>query len=245
MTRLMYDSTNPFDIPIDAEMVGGYIDGLFKWSADGWARFSRAVRIHIAVFATTNAGHLLDVERGDATPEEAPGWVLRRRAGGAIPGIYCNLATWSAVKAAFDAQNVVQPLYVIAEWDNKPVLIDGAIGKQYADSVLTGKHYDLSIVSDYWPGVDMTSPVDANLEGFVWIGGASTRAAAPGSMPTGVDASSVFGRVVNTQGDVAKVLVAIAALDAKVSKLQESIDALSTHGVLTLNVSGTLEATSV
>src|SRR5690349_11591661 len=103
----MYDSTNPYDIPVDATaMVAGYIDGLYKWPLAGWARFKGQIGVRIAVSYLSDDGHCLDVERGDAEPVDAPGWVAMRRRAGIDPSVYCNFSTWAAVRAAFAAQRV-------------------------------------------------------------------------------------------------------------------------------------------
>lgn len=155
MVRRMYDSITAADIPHTAQMVAGYINGTFAWSASDWARFATVPRVRIATRASINDGDVLDVEPGDATPDQAPSWVvMRRKAGHPAPTIYCNAATWPAVRFAFVDARVAEPLYWIAKWDNNPVMLTGAIAKQYIDAPASGGHYDLSIVADYWPGVD-------------------------------------------------------------------------------------------
>jgi hypothetical protein len=152
--RTMYDAVTAANIPADAGMVAGYIDKikLEPWSAADWERFPRATKVTIVKKAGTNAGHVLDVEPGDATPAEAPGWVRMRRAAGADPTIYCNLSTWPSVRAAFSDAGVAQPHYWIARYDGDPAIPDGAVAKQYLGNVAPG--YDVSSVLDYWPGVD-------------------------------------------------------------------------------------------
>jgi hypothetical protein len=153
--RTLYDSTTATDIPRTAAMVAGYLPpSEFAWSAADWARFPGAVKVRIAVRATTNDGHVLDVEKGDATPEQAPGWVVMRREAGADPSIYCGVSTWPAVKAAFAAAKVAPPHYWIAHYDGDPTIPAGAIAKQYRDPPNSGGHWDLSAVADYWPGID-------------------------------------------------------------------------------------------
>jgi len=154
----MYDSTTATDIPATAEMVAGYIDGKYAWSDADWARFPTAVKVRIAVSATTEDGHVLDVEPGDATPAQAVGWVTTRRAAGVDPSVYCNASTWPQVAKAFRDAGVGEPHYWIAQYDNDPTIPDGAVAKQYANDDLLGAHYDASVVADYWPGVeeDMT-----------------------------------------------------------------------------------------
>ena len=156
----MYDSVTARDIPLSARMVAGYVDGTYTWTAADWARFPHAVHVTISAIGRVNA-HVLDVERGDATPDFAPGWVRRRRGVGADPTIYCNASTWPAVRAAFRAQGVAEPHYWIALWDGRAQPVSGAVAKQYADPPASGGHYDLSIVADYWGGVDPKPPPPA------------------------------------------------------------------------------------
>lgn len=156
--RFMYDSVTASDIPVSAQMVAGYVNGPYQWSPADWTRFPDAVKVRIATHANINDGHVLDIEQGNATPDQAPGWVTMRRAGGADPSVYCSQSTWLTVQAAFRNAGVPQPHYWIAHYDNAAVLPDGAVAKQYANAPLAGGHYDLSIVADVWPGID-TKPV--------------------------------------------------------------------------------------
>lgn len=152
--RKMYDSITAADIPANAAIVAGYVSGRYKWSNADWARFPHAVKVRIATQANVNDGHVLDVEPGDATPAQAPGWVHMRRLAGVVPTVYCSASTWDAVRNAFRSANVPEPLYWIARYDNRPELMAGAIAKQYINPPTSGGHYDLSIVADYWPGVE-------------------------------------------------------------------------------------------
>lgn len=154
--RTMYDSTNANDIPLTAEMVAGYVDGLYIWSDADWARFPNAVKVRISVFG--NDADVLDVESGAATPGMAPDWANRQRARGAEPIVYVNLSNVGAVRAAFEGTGEPQPLYWLASYDNNPTIPAGYIAKQYANEPLSGGHFDLSVVADTWPeGGDMVS----------------------------------------------------------------------------------------
>lgn len=64
MSRTMYDSTSAADIPTGVEMVAGYVDGSPPWSAYDWSIHASSVKVRIACFASTNDGHVLDVESG-------------------------------------------------------------------------------------------------------------------------------------------------------------------------------------
>lgn len=150
-SRVMHDSITARNIPASAQMVAGYVDGAYVWSAADWGRFPNATKVRIAVFASTNDGHVLDVERGNATPEEAPGWVLRRRAAGVDPSVYCSESAWPIVRAAFAAAHVPEPHWWIAAYPGIGATVyPGAVAHQYADL----GPYDLSVVADCWPGVD-------------------------------------------------------------------------------------------
>lgn len=156
MSRTMYDSVTATDIPISATMVAGYINGRYAWKPSDWARFPGAVKVQISITAAADAGQVLDVETGDATPQQAPHWVTMRRAAGTEPTVYMNESTWASVKQAFAGQHVAPPCYWVAAYATPPApsIPLGAVAHQYADPVHSGGHYDLSIVADHWPGVD-------------------------------------------------------------------------------------------
>jgi hypothetical protein len=166
MTRTMYDSIRAANIKrnIDnPQMVGGYVDeySIPKWTAAEWAMFPNAVKVRIAKKASTNDGHVLDVEPKLATPQQAPGWVeMRRGAGLSTPAIYVQKSTWAQVQQEFRNQGVAQPLYWIAHYNGDPTLptLNGieAVAKQYLGDT---NGMDYSSVADYWPGVDL-EPVD-------------------------------------------------------------------------------------
>lgn len=152
--RTMYDSITAADIPPSAEMVAGYVDGRYRWTADDWARFPDAVKVRIAAFASTDDGVVGDVELGDMTPSESVDWVRARRAAGVDPTLYVNLGNVDVVRAAFRAAGEPLPHLWLAHYDNDPTIPDGFVAKQYANSTLAGGHYDLSAVVPHWPGVD-------------------------------------------------------------------------------------------
>lgn len=154
--RTLYDAITTTNIPASAGMVAGYIDGTHANIGQVRRVHPKAQIVQIAVCATTNAGHVLDVENTDATPTQAVGWIQRRRAAGMIPTVYANRATWPKVQAACKAAHVAQPLWWCADPDKEPRAYPGAIAKQYA---WVGP-YDLSLVHSYWPGVDgkLTAP---------------------------------------------------------------------------------------
>lgn len=162
MTRIMYDalSTEASTIPADAELVAGYIDAgpvpaAPPWTAETWALFPHAIHVPIATQAATDDGLVLDVEAGDATPEQAPGWVTMRRAAGAHPTVYCSESAWPDVRAAFAAAIVAEPEWWIAGYPGSVgagQLYPGSVAHQYGGSA--AGTWDVSAVADHWPGVD-------------------------------------------------------------------------------------------
>lgn len=150
--RTMYDAVTPTNIPRAAQMVAGYVDGKYAWTAAEWALFPHATKVRIAVFSSTNDGHVLDVEPGCSSPTSAPGWVVKRRAAGVDPSVYCNLSTWPTVRTAFHNAGIAEPHWWIAAYPGIGAkLYPGTVGHQFANP----GPVDVSIVADYWPGVDL------------------------------------------------------------------------------------------
>ena len=106
---------------------------------------------HISVTADANMGDVLDVEVGDATPDQAHGWISMRKSSGLFrPTIYCSLDTVQAVRDG-TREYVLGKDYDIwvARYDGSPLNVyTGTAAKQYA--ALTD--YDVSVVYDTsWP----------------------------------------------------------------------------------------------
>ena len=65
--------------------------------------------------------------------------------------MYCSLNDWPKVRQAFVTAKVREPHYWIAAYPgNGAKLYPGSIAHQYANP----GPYDISVVADYWPGVD-------------------------------------------------------------------------------------------
>lgn len=163
--RTMYDAVTARNIlghDETPEMVAGYVDRikLAPWTDADWALFPGAVKVEIVKKASSNFGDVLDVEPGDATPSEAPGWVKMRRAAGADPTVYMNASTWPAVRAEFARQQVAPPHYWVAKYDKDPAWPAGwaelgCVAKQHTGDF---RGVDISSVADFWPGVDGARP---------------------------------------------------------------------------------------
>ncbi len=161
--RSMADSTNPYDIPKGRfDLVAGYTDGLYAWSANGWAFHSTSRQVRICAVSLDMSAQVADVENGALTPEDGAEFVRRKYARGEIPTLYFSISLRPVVYAAvtglgLDLNAGLQIWW--ADWDGRPVLDgDYGVAKQYANPTLSGGHYDLSIVRDYWPGVDPLPP---------------------------------------------------------------------------------------
>ncbi|OLE23438.1 MAG: hypothetical protein AUG49_16005 [Catenulispora sp. 13_1_20CM_3_70_7] len=158
---ILRDSTNPFDIPLDGlDAVAGYGDGPFAWSSAGWARFGAHIVPLSIVVSAAHAGDVLDVERFDATPAEAPGWADRfRRPGRRRPTIYCNRATIGAVRQAMAGRPFD---WWAATLDGTLNGTDGAVAVQWKGQNLTGGHYDESLILDpSWIGRHVNTAASA------------------------------------------------------------------------------------
>src|SRR5579864_138190 len=171
--RKVYDSTNPADIPVGVERLG-YCDGIYGPGGsdpNGWTDADLANCLaQIATQPGHDRGQIIDVERFDISPQQAPGEVQRRRDVGIDPTVYVSFNAWAGVRQIFQALNVTEPHYLVADYDNNPTIPQDAIGKQYQNSPLSGGHYDVSNVVEFWPGVDSKSMEDGMQTFFIKAG---------------------------------------------------------------------------
>lgn len=211
--RTMYDDVDAANIPADATLMAGYVDGSWPSYNAMKARFPHATVVPIAVSWRTNAGTVLDCEKGDATPSECPSWVVMRRARGVDPTIYCNSDTWPAVRQAFQGAHIPEPHYWIAQWDDQPTIPAGAVAKQYKN----GSTYDTSVVAAYWPGVDPipTPPEDTLPTPYdVW-------AYSHGDHP------DVHQTLNNAANQAAAAAAGITAVDSRLTAIESELGAIS------------------
>lgn len=165
MTRLMRDSTNVKDIPIQGtELVAGYINGNFVATEDDFDRFPGIPHVHIDVLGTApEAAGVLDFEDGNpSTAEDCAIWAKRRRA--ALPDhypavIYCDRAHLTPLFNAMNAAGlqIARDFRLwIATLDGTKRVADmtGVTAVQFAGANMTGGHFDESIVyDDNWHSV--------------------------------------------------------------------------------------------
>ena len=159
MTRLMRDSTNLNDIPIDGtDLVAGYVNGSGAASKEDFARVHGIPHVHIDVLGTAPAeAGVLDFETGNPpTPEMCVTWAKQRRA--ALPGhypavIYCDRSHLTPLFNAMNAAGleIVRDFRLwIATLDGTRTVADmtGVTAVQFAGESMTGGHYNESIVYD-------------------------------------------------------------------------------------------------
>jgi hypothetical protein len=149
--RIMFDSVNPGLIPTTAEIVAGYIDGKYVWSAADWARFPNAQKLQINVTGDASHGGLaLDVETGDATPADAPAWYDARVAAGVKGGliIYCNRSTLPAVESAMGSRSYYRWVATLDGTINIPgyTPLAGPAAVQFLGQEQIGVNVDMSLV---------------------------------------------------------------------------------------------------
>ena len=148
--RSCADSVDPNAVPAGLPLYAGYVNG--RWPS--WfglkQRFPTTPVIGISVLAA-NVGDCLDVENGDATCDQAPGWVAARRAAGVVaPIVYVDASNCATVTKCFLDSGTPLPLFWIADYSYPVDIVGCVVGRQYED---VGP-YDLSTFVDYLPGID-------------------------------------------------------------------------------------------
>jgi hypothetical protein len=142
----MYDAVDVSQIPANAEAVAGYVGGSWPTFAELASRFRHAHRFSIAVNAGEDAA-CLDIENGDATPDQAPAWAKRQLARGQHrPCLYASAsqmpAVWAAIARAGIHRQEVR-LWV-ADWTYQPHIPAGYDACQWTDKAL-GRNLDESL----------------------------------------------------------------------------------------------------
>lgn len=149
---LMYDSTVPSAIPLGVDLVAGYLNGRYAWTAAEWARWPAERQVTISIDGKADVGDVLDVELGDAPVGLCYQWVkLRQQAGLWRPTIYCNRSTWPSVILALGPQ-IGSTDFWIADPSDEAHWIPGAAATQFLwPKPGVGGWYDLSTTINGWP----------------------------------------------------------------------------------------------
>jgi hypothetical protein len=153
----MFDSVDS-DIPTHATAKAGYVAGNFPtWNEQWFKDIQAKYALSIAVQADEDA-MMLDVEAGDATDEQAPGWLERRKAAGEKGDFYRQASAVMGLIHTLDAAGHkfgVDYYVVTAHYTGVPHIcgpqcgfgIDRQMhGTQWTDHAL-GRNLDESLVS--------------------------------------------------------------------------------------------------
>lgn len=133
MPGVMFDSVEPTALPASGfDATAGYVNGKYQSSAGLMSRFPYLPHLTISVFASGNA-RCLDVEPGDATVDEAPGWHDRQISlGQRLPIIYTGASQAAALRAAMGSRTY---LLWSAHWTYKSHICGpGTCGYPQADA---------------------------------------------------------------------------------------------------------------
>lgn len=122
---LMYDGINSDAAIIHQNFpdspVAYYGNGAYAWSASQVHMFSRHIAISVTAHVAEESAYprVLDVERGDATPEDVRGYLEKHRALGFTNGtVYCDASTVGQVLRAVG--NLDVPRWWIAWYWGRP-----------------------------------------------------------------------------------------------------------------------------
>src|SRR5579862_72760 len=107
MTALfMFDDVDVHQMPAGAYAYAGYLDGKYANFAQVKAANPTAHLVGIVVRASDD-GDALDVEPGDATMSQAPGWVTRQHARSAArPIVYVSAANAQSMISTLTAARI-------------------------------------------------------------------------------------------------------------------------------------------
>lgn len=218
----MYDAVTPSNIPSNAQMVAGYVNGRYAWKDSDWTRFPNAIHVTIAGHPDNTTSEVLDYENGDFSDSDVVSGVTVRRSNGVDPTVYCSEGIWAHVRDLFTNAGVAQPHYWVAAYPGAGASIPaGAVAHQYTDA----GPYDISVVVDFWPGVDTGGITMPNLQdndpNFLQlcarIGAMFSDLQTAGQALTGAPLPNETNQLMV---EVQSLTAAVAALTTKVNALQ-------------------------
>lgn len=157
----MFDSVTVSQIPTGARAVAGYTSGLFPTFGPLSRLFGGHARVVSIAIASRFHADCLDVEPGDATPAEAPGWVRSDiRAGFRHPCVYGSLSEWSQIRAALNAAHISPSMYFgwDADWTNVAHIDSGFQATQWTDHAF-GRNLDETLATYAFLGLHVAHPV--------------------------------------------------------------------------------------
>ncbi len=144
----MYDAVVIEGIPADPTAVAGYVDGLWPTFYDLLIRFPKAKHLSITVTPDRNA-RCLDVETGDARPDEAASWVGKQHARGIKrPIVYANTSTMPTVIDFLEKDGIRRWEYLVwtAHYTGVAHVEPGSDATQWS----TNRLFDESLCESYF-----------------------------------------------------------------------------------------------
>lgn len=171
MTYVMYDSVDPSQIPASAPAVAGYVGGAWPDYSAEVRRWPHAHHLSIAVNASEDA-ECLDVENGDATPDEVPAWFDRQeRRGVHRPCLYASISAVPTIVDVMTKHGVPRSRYRVwaAHYTYEPHIEPGCDATQWTDKAL-GRNLDESLCSDtFFDGMPQPSKSVVPADEARWI----------------------------------------------------------------------------
>ena len=169
----MFDSVSAEAFPDSGfDATAGYVAGRYPSSGPIKKRFPNLPHLTIAVTSKQDA-QCLDVEPGDAIPEEAPGWFDRAGTG----DIIYSMAGWSSLVIA--AMGERKFLLWSAHYTGRPHICGPdscgypqADATQWTDKGPNGENVDQSLISDRFYsaiGGKVAPPSHDDAEEFIWL----------------------------------------------------------------------------
>jgi hypothetical protein len=160
----MFDDVTVRLIPADAQAVAGYVNGRWANYPDVVKRFPKALHLSISVNRFGDAD-CLDVEKGDATNDEAPAWVRRQQKRGVRqPVVYTSTSNAAALLRVLARAGITRSQIRLwtAHYTYHPHICDGkcgfgnfqADGTQWTDKSM-GRSLDESLLKDSFFGAKL------------------------------------------------------------------------------------------
>lgn len=141
--RTQWDAVTVGNVPTDAQAVGAYANGDFANVAEMHNHVPDARMTTIAVSSDVQAD-CLDIEAGDATNADAPGWYLRFKARHPLrkPIFYTSASNVAALVETLGAAGVPREKYLIwsAHWIGRHVCSPMSCGFPKADCTQFSTH---------------------------------------------------------------------------------------------------------
>lgn len=157
-TTAMYDSTTVSALPAGSKVYAGYTSGWWPTAVPLAQRFPSAKVITIAVNASHYA-QCLDVEPGDATPAQVPGWITAdKQHGFTKPCVYSSLSEWAQIRPLLSASTLASIFKWDADWTYSARLDAGFDATQWTDH-WNGRNVDASVVTDAFAGLVVSPDV--------------------------------------------------------------------------------------